>query len=96
MAKPSQAVTNVVVNGFKMSSIDKLTTVTGASDKRVSSNPLSDEDRLRQRAVCYSIPPEFLTSWNEASVSVGTKVARLLEEVKSMIRADATSVSVLD
>lgn len=94
-AKPSQAVTNVIVNGFKMSSIDKLTTVTGASDNRVSFNPLSDDDRLRQRAVYYSVPPEFLTSWNEASVSVGTKVARLLEEVKSMVRADASNKAVV-
>ena len=57
--------------------------------------PLSDAEKRQQRAFCYTLPPEFLTAWNNGYNSIGTKIARLLEEIKVMINADATNKAVV-
>ena len=49
----------------------------------------------QQPSYCHTLPPEFLTAWNTGSTTIGTKVARLLEEIKSMIQKDPTAKTVV-
>lgn len=88
-------VSNVDINGFNLSIKDTLAVASGTSDRRVVYEPLNDSQKRQQRAFCYTLPPEFLTAWNAGSNAIGTKIARLLEEIKLMIRKDPTAKAVV-
>ena len=83
------------INGFHLSTREFVAAASGAHDRRVVYQPLSDAEKRQQRAFCYTLPPEFLTAWNNGYNSIGTKIARLLEEIKVMINADATNKAVV-
>ena len=83
------------VNGFNLLTKDIFSVTTGASDHRIVANTLTQAEKRQQRAFCHTIPGEVLEAWNVASAQVGTKVARLLEEIKSMTHNDASSKCVV-
>ncbi len=84
------------VNGFCLSTkATLLSSVTGANDGRIVCDKLNASERRTQRAFCSELAPEFLDAWNTASTAVGTKIARLLEEIKTMIRNDPDSKCVV-
>lgn len=86
---------NVDVNGFHLSMKDTIAAASGASDSRIVDVVLSDSEKREQRAFLHKLPPEFLTSWNTGCCAIGTKVARLLEEIKLMTEKDPTSKAVV-
>jgi SNF2 family DNA or RNA helicase len=57
--------------------------------------PLTQEEKREQRAYLRTLPAEFLDDYEAASSTVGTKVARLLEEIKQMMESDATNKCVV-
>jgi len=86
---------NVDINGFHLSMKDTFTAVTGADDRRVMYEPLSNAEKIQQRSYCHTLPSEFLTAWNTGSTIIGTKIARLLQEIKIMIQQDPTAKAVV-
>ena len=83
------------INGFNLLTKDIFSNTTGASDPRVVAVALDQAEKRQQRACCHTIPGEVLEAWNVASCQIGTKVARLLEEIKCMSQTDATSKCVV-
>ena len=79
------------VNGFHLSTKDTFAAASGAADRRIAVVGLDDSEQRQQRAFCHTLPPEFLTSWNQGYTTIGTKVARLLQEIKTMMRKDKTN-----
>lgn len=86
---------NVDINGFHLSTRDTFAAASGASDRRAVYEPLNDSEKRQQRAFCHTLPPEFLTAWNAGFTAIGTKVTKLLEEIKSMIQKDPTAKAVV-
>ncbi|KAL7531410.1 hypothetical protein ACHAXR_004022, partial [Thalassiosira sp. AJA248-18] len=86
---------NVDINGFHLSTKDTFAAASGAGDCRTVNQPLTDTEKRQQRAFCHTLPPEFLTAWNTGYTTIGTKVARLLEELASMIQKDPTAKAVV-
>jgi SNF2 family DNA or RNA helicase len=83
------------INGFQLLTKDVLSTTSGASDRRSLFQPLNASEKRSQKAFCHALSPEFLASWNISSTTIGTKVSRLLEEIKLMIQKDPTSKGVV-
>lgn len=84
------------INGFCLSTKDTFASVSsGADDRRVLYQPLDDTEKRQQRMFCHTLPPEFLTAWNIGFNAIGSKVACLLEEIKSMRAKDPTSKAVV-
>ena len=83
------------MNGFNLLTKDVFSSAPGAADKRISAVGLNSAEKRQQRACCHTIPGEVLEAWNIASVQIGSKVARLLEEIKCMIEKDSTSKCVV-
>ena len=55
---------NVDVNGFQLTTKDSIVAVTsGAADRRINYQPLDESEKRQQRAICHTLPPEFLTAW---------------------------------
>mmetsp|Transcript_32798 Transcript_32798/g.68981 ORF Transcript_32798/g.68981 Transcript_32798/m.68981 type:complete len:1630 (-) Transcript_32798:512-5401(-) len=88
-------VSNVDINGFHLSTKDTFSAASGAGDRRGVYQPLNDSEKRQQRAFCHTLPPEFLTAWDNGFNAIGTKVARLLEEIKCMIQNDPTAKAVV-
>jgi len=86
---------NVDINGFHLSTKDIFTAANGATGRRVVYEPLDDAEKREQRSYCHTLSPEFLTAWNTGSTAIGTKVARLLEEVNNMTQRDPTAKAVV-
>jgi SNF2 family DNA or RNA helicase len=88
---------NADINGFQLLTKDVSCTTSGANDRRADKyyQPLSKDDERNQRAFYNTLSPEFLASYNTASSSIGTKVSRLLQEIKLMIQKDPTSKCVV-
>lgn len=86
---------DIDVNGFHLSTKDILTSVTGADDVRSCDPKLSVEEKRTQRAYCSELDTDFLDAWNESQRRVGSKIARLLEEIKEMMRKDPTNKCVV-
>ena len=94
-AKQESTESTFDINGFSLSTKDTVAAgSTCAGDRRISYQPLTDKEKREQRAFCHTLPPEFLTSWNDGFNTIGTKVACLLEEIKSM-RKDPTAKAVV-
>jgi len=93
--KPKAKDSDIDINGFHLSTKDKFVTASGAGDRRMAYNPLDEKEKITQQANLHTLPPEFLASWNDGFNMIGTKMARLLEEVKGMIRKDNTSKAVV-
>jgi len=85
----------VDINGFQLSTSDKLVAASGAGDRRIAYNPLTVRDKRSQQANLHTLPPEFLASWNVGYNQLGTKTARLIEELRSMIMRDPTAKAVV-
>ena len=83
------------VNGFHLSTKDTFAAASGAADRRIAVVGLNESEQRQQRAFCHTLPPEFLTSWNQGYTTIGTKVARLLQEIKTMMRKDKTNKAVV-
>ena len=83
------------INGFNLLTKDVFSSTTGASDQRAVAEILDNKQKMQQRAYCHTIPGEVLEAWNIASAQIGSKVARLLEEIKCMNQNDATSKCVV-
>ena len=83
------------INGFNLLQKEIFSSTTGASDQRAVAEVLSSKEKMQQRAFCHTIPGEVLEAWNIASAQIGSKVARLLEEIKLMSQHDATSKCVV-
>jgi len=83
------------INGFNLLTKDIFSSTTGASDRRAFAVSLDNSEKRQQRAFCHTIPGEVLEAWNTASVQIGTKVAKLLEEIKCMSQNDPTSKCVV-
>ena len=86
---------SVDINGFHLSTKDTFTAASGASGRRAVYEPLSDLEKRQQKAYCHTLPSDFLAAWNVGSTAIGTKIARLLEEIKLMIQKDPTSKAVV-
>lgn len=86
---------NFDINGFQLSTKDTFAAASGAGDRRVVYQPLNDTEKRQQRAFCHTLPSEFLTAWDSGSNSIGTKIARLLEEIKLMKQKDPTAKAVV-
>ncbi|KAL7541871.1 hypothetical protein ACHAXR_011300 [Thalassiosira sp. AJA248-18] len=93
--KPKAKDTNVDINGFHLSTTDKLVAASGAAARRIAFSPLNEDEKRAQRANLHTLPPEFLTAWNVGYNQIGTKTARLLEEIKCMIKQDSTAKAVV-
>ncbi|KAL9179984.1 hypothetical protein ACHAXT_007954 [Thalassiosira profunda] len=63
-------------------------------DTKPKAKESTEVDR-QQRSYCHTLPPEFLTAANTGFNIIGTKIARLLEELKSMIQKDPTAKAVV-
>jgi SNF2 family DNA or RNA helicase len=84
------------INGFSFSTKDTVAAASsGAGNRRVLYQPLTDLEKRQQRVICHTLPPEFLTAWNDGFHAIGTKVACLLEEIKSMSQKDPTAKAVV-
>jgi len=83
------------INGFNLLTKDIFSSTTGASDQRALAEILDNKEKMQQRACCHTIPGDVLEAWNIASAQIGSKVARLLEEIKCMSQNDATSKCVV-
>ena len=86
---------SIDVNGFRLSTKDILTSVTGAKDVRSCNMRLSKDEKRKQRAYCSELDRDFLDAWNKSQRKVGSKIARLLEEIKEMMRKDPTNKCVV-
>ena len=98
--KPAAIKTNEVttmdINGFHLSTKDSVSVALAtANDRRALQDSLTDSEKRQQRAVCHTLPPEFLTAWNDGINIIGTKVACLLKEIKTMTDKDPTSKAVV-
>lgn len=82
-------------NGFHLCTKDKLVAASGAGDRRIAYSPLNENEKRAQRANLHTLPPEFLAAWNDGFNCIGTKVARLLEEIKGMLKKDSTAKAVV-
>lgn len=89
--------TNVNINGFNLTTKDVLvsSSASGANYRRVVYEPLTAAEKSAQRSCCHTLPAEFLSSWNRGVTLIGTKVARLVEEINDMIQKDPTSKAVV-
>lgn len=83
------------INGFNLLQKEIFSSTTGASDQRALAEVLTSKEKMQQRAFCHTIPGEVLEAWNIASAQIGSKVARLLEEIKLMSQHDVTSKCVV-
>ena len=83
------------INGFHLSTKDTFTAASGAGDRRAVYQPLTDAEKRQQRAYCHTLPPEFLTAWDNGFNAIGTKIARLLEEINLMTEKDPTAKAVV-
>ena len=83
------------INGFNLLTKDIFSSTTGATDQRALAEILDNKEKMQQRACCHTIPGDVLEAWNIASAQIGSKVARLLEEIKCMSQNDATSKCVV-
>lgn len=83
------------VNGFHLCTRDTLVSANGAGDRRSAFNYFNEDDKRMQRSILHTLPSEFLQHWQMGFNCIGTKVARLLEEIKSMIVNDSTSKAVV-
>ena len=87
---------SIDINGFSLSTKDTYVSASsGAGDCRVVYEPLTDLEKRQQRVFCHTLPPEFLTAWNKGFNAIGTKVACLLEEIKSMSQKDPSAKAVV-
>ena len=87
---------SIDVNGFSLSTKDTYVSASsGASDRRLLYEPLTDLEKRQQRVFCHTLPPEFLTAWNKGFNVIGTKVACLLEEIESMSQKDPSAKAVV-
>ena len=86
---------NIDVNGFQLSTKDTFATISGATRRRVLHEPLSCAEQRQQRSYCHTLPLKFLMEWNNGSTIVGTKVVRLLHEIKTMDAKDPTAKAVV-
>lgn len=93
--KPKAIESSVDINGFHLSTSDKLVVASGAADRRSAYSPLDVEQKRIQQVNLHTLPAEFLKTWNEGYNQIGTKAARLLEEIKNMIVKDNTSKAVV-
>jgi SNF2 family DNA or RNA helicase len=95
-AKKESMGSTVDINGFSFSTKDTVAAASsGAGDRRILYQPLTDMEKRQQRVICHTLPPEFLTAWNDGYNAIGTKVGCLLEEIKSMSRKDPTAKAVV-
>lgn len=73
--------------------------VTGASTLRVGRRATTDADLRRELRLDYARLPTvdqgFLTNYYRGEERVGTKIARLLQEINSMIHKDSASKCVV-
>jgi hypothetical protein len=84
------------VNGFHLMAKDiQVSAATGSATRRVCYNFLTDTEKRQQKACCYTLSPNFLAAREEASSCLGTKISRLLEEVKAMTQKDPKSKCVV-
>jgi len=72
-----------------------LAAASGADDDRIAYNPLNESEKRLQRANLHTLPHLFLDTWNDGYNQIGTKTACFLEEIKSMIKHDATAQAVV-
>ena len=87
---------SIDINGFSLSTKDTYVSASsGAGDRRVLYEPLTGSEKRQQRVFCHTLPPEFLTAWNKSFNAIGTKVACLLEEIKSMSQKDPSAKAVV-
>jgi hypothetical protein len=86
---------NVQVNGFHMTSNDLHSPA--ANDSKAPRSvwePLTEDERLDQRAYLSKLSQPILKSYALAAGSIGTKVSCLLEEIKEMVDKDPTNKAV--
>jgi hypothetical protein len=83
------------ISGFHLKSTDICSTMSQSSASRVVINRLTDKERRLQRAMYHTLDKAFIESVEEASNSVGTKISRLLDEVKLMMDKDPKSKCVI-
>ena len=93
--KPKAKDLDVDINGFHLSTTDKLVAASGAGDRRIAYSPLTEDDKRKQQANLYTLPSEFLAAWNVGYNQIGTKTARLIEEINGMIGQDSTAKAVV-
>lgn len=84
------------VNGFEITMKEDIVTATAQSNtRRVGTKPLTEEERRERRAYHATLSPEFLEAYESASITIGTKVSRLLEEINAMTSKNDSSKCVV-
>lgn len=93
--KPTAVETSIDINGFHLSTKDTFTAACGAGARRVVYQTLGENERRQQRSYYYSLKADYLGACNIGVNQIGTKVARLLQEITSMIQLDPTAKAVV-
>ncbi|KAL7550676.1 hypothetical protein ACHAWF_013896 [Thalassiosira exigua] len=93
--KAEAADSAIDINGFHLSLSNKVVAASGAADRRIAYSPLTENQKRSQRANLHTLTTDFLSTCNESYNRLGTKMARLLEEIKDMIKQDGTSKAVV-
>ena len=91
----AKSIKDMSINGFSLSTKDKLVAESSAGVQRTGYQPLTEHDLRHHRAMCHSLPQGFVTAWNTALGAIGTKVARLLKEINFMMKNDPTAKAVV-
>lgn len=93
--KKMAAVIDTEISGFHLKSSDICSAASQSSTPRVVTNRSTDKERRTQRAMCHTLDKVLLEKVEEASKCIGTKISRLLDEVKLMMHKDSTSKCVV-